>query len=195
MRRARRCTRTHEKEFATLRRGRRPRAGRRSEPEQINGPCSQGGALPLSMQVRLSDKDGELGPLHVLWASSLLRGVREWRVTRERCRALSCLQWRAGGAARRSRCLRHDDAPKWFATCLPIRYNCINSGSSSCSARRARCSTCSEKGTTSGNLNVHSLPAMRPSVRWRVLRPKGRILYVLCPAHVAVPMGSWATGQ
>ena len=149
------------------------------------------------MQMWLSDKNGELGPLHGLWASSLLRSVREWRVTRERCKALSCLQWRAGGAAQRSRCQRYNDAPGWFTACLPIRYNGTNSGSSSCSAWLARRSPWTEKGATprTRDLNMHSLPDLRSSVRWRVLRLKGRVLQMLCSASVAVTMGSRAAKQ
>ena len=114
------------------------------------------------MQVRLSDKDGELGPLHVLWASSLLRGVREWRGARDHCKALSCLQWRAGGAVQRSQCFAHDDAPGWFKFCLPIRYNETTSGSSSRSAWLDRLSPRTEKGIAprTQGLNMRFLPVL-----------------------------------
>ena len=198
MRRARRRIHTRELKFAPIRRQRRSRAGRRrNEPEEIYGPCSRGGAFPLPMQMWLSNKNGELGPLHGLWASSLLRSVREWRVTRERCKALSCLQWRAGGAAQRGRCHVHDGAPGWFETCLPIRYNETTSGSSSRSAWLARRSPRTEKGATprTRDLDMHFLPDLWSRVRWRVLCPKGRVLHMLCSASVAVTMGSRAASQ
>ena len=164
MRRAHRRTYAREKDLVTVRHGRRPCAGRRrSEPEKDNGPCSRRGALPVPVQVRLSHKDGELEPLYVMWASSLLRSVREWRGARDHCKALSCLQWRAGGAVQRSRCYAHDSAPGWFKSCLPIRCNETTSGSSSHSAWRDRLSPRAEKGTIprTKDLNMRSLPGLR----------------------------------
>ena len=117
----------------------------------------------MSVQVRLSHKDGELEPLYVMWASSLLRSVREWRGARDRCKAVSCLQRRAGRAVQRSRCYAHDSAPGWFKTCLPIRFNGTTSGSSSRSAWLDRLSPRTEKGTTptTRDLNMRFLPVLR----------------------------------
>ena len=88
----------------------------------------------MPVQVWLPHEDGELEPLYVMWASSLLRSVREWRGTRDQRKALSCLQWRAGRAVRRGRCYALDGAPGWFRTCLPIRLTKLTSRSSSRSA-------------------------------------------------------------
>ena len=168
MQRAHRCRYAREKDLVTIRRRRRPHAGRRrSEPEKDDGPCSRRGALPLPVQVRLPHKDGELEPLYVMWASSLLRSVREWRGARDHCKALSCLQWRAGGAVQRSRCYAHDSAPGRFKTCLPIRFNENASESSSRSAWLDRLSPWTEKGTATSTqgLNMRFLPALRQGMR------------------------------
>ena len=163
MQRAHRCRYAREKDLVTIRRRRRPHAGRRrSEPAKDDGPCSRKGALPLPVSVWLPHKDGELEPLYVMWASSLLRSVREWRGARDHCKALSCLQWRAGGAVQRGRCYAHDSAPGWFKTCLPIRFNETTSGSSSRSAWLDRLSPRTEKGTTprTKGLNMRFLPVL-----------------------------------
>ena len=163
MERAHRRRYARERDLVTVRRWRRPCAGRRrSEPEKNDGPCSRRGALPVPVQVRLSHKDGELEPLYVMWASSLLRSVHEWRGARDHCKALSCLQWRAGGAVQRSRCYALDNAPGWSKICLPIRFNENASVSSPRSAWLDRFSPRTEKGTATRTqgLNMRLLPVL-----------------------------------
>ena len=148
----------------------------------------------MSVQVRLSYKDGELEPLYVMWASSLLRSVREWRGARDCCKAMSCLQRRAGRAVRRSRCYAHDNAPGRLGTCLHIRFSKNTSESSSRSAYLGRLSPWAERGTATSTqgLNLRSVPVLRQRVRRQVLCPKGRVLHVFCSPSMAVAMVSRA---
>ena len=195
LRKAHRRTYAREKDLATLRHGRRPRAGRRrSEPEKNNGPCSRRRALPLPVQMRMPHKDGKLEPLYVMWASSLLRSVRGWRGVRERRKAMSCLQRRAGGAVQRGRCYALDSAPGRLETCLHVRFSKNTSESSSRSAYLGRLSPWAERGTatSSQGLDLRSVPVLRQRMRRRVLCPKGRVLHMFCPSPMAVAMVSRA---
>ena len=114
------------------------------------------------MQVRLSHENGELEPLYVMRASSLLRSVRGWRGEREHRKAVSCLQRGAGRAVQWSRSYALDSAPGRFKTCLPIRFHDSASESSYRSAWLWRLSPWAAKGDAmrTWGLGMFSLPVL-----------------------------------